>query len=88
MNKRVKHNTESIKNIDRRTFLTLGVMGVGTFMLGKLVGPYIDAFIHREDKIIDRKDFKNFSLVETNNEMFLTDAEGNDIVIIDKESFR
>jgi hypothetical protein len=85
----LKHEKkDSVENKNRRTLLALGATGVATFVLGKIVGPHIDNLLHPQDKLINRKDFENFTLVETNNEMMLSDKEGNDIVIIDKESFR
>jgi hypothetical protein len=82
-----KKDTENEINKNRRTFLTIGITGAAAFVIGKVFGPYLDAFVKPGDKVIDRKDFQNFSLIETNDEMLLTDKEGNDIFIIDKESF-
>lgn len=87
MGKQAQANKEP-SNKKRRALLKIGLTGVAAFALGKIVGPRIDDLIHPEDKIIDRKDFASFSLIETNGEMKLSDKEGNEIFVIDKESFK
>ncbi len=85
----MQHNEkDGVQNKNRRTFIALGLTGVATFVLGKIVGPHIDNLFNSGDKLINRKDFEHFTLVETQGEMLLSDKEGNDIVIIDKESFK
>ena len=83
-----EHTNKEPQNKKRRALLKLGFTGVAAFVIGKFAGPYIDDLLHPNDKIIDRKDFQSFSLIETNGEMKLSDKEGNDIFVIDKESFR
>lgn len=76
-----------IENKNRRTFLLMSVTGVLAFFAGKI----FDAgslFTEPKKQVTAEKDFKNFSLTETGAELSLKDKEGNDIFIIDKDSFK
>ena len=78
--------TKDIFNKHRRTFLTVAGTGVVAFILGKIFGPSVNLFTR--DTVINDKEFKNFRVVETRKEMKLFDRGGNEIFIIDKESFQ
>ncbi len=78
-------NKEVVFNRHRRTFLTVAGTGVIAFILGKIFGPSINLF--SKDHAISEKEFRNFRIVETNKEMKFYDRGGNEIFIVDKESF-
>lgn len=69
-------------NKNRRIFLALGATGLVTFIFGKLFGDFL------ERDIVSKAQFKNFTLTETGSEIKLTDNKGDEIFIIDKESFK
>lgn len=74
---------EIISNKNRRVLLTIAGTGVVAFIAGKIFGPSVTLF--SKDKVISNKEFKNFSLVETNKEMKLYDRKGDEIIIFEKE---
>ena len=73
-------------NKNRRTVLMVAGTGIISFILGKIFGPSINIF--SKEIILSEKEFKNFRIIETNKEMKLYDKNGNEIFIIDKESFK
>lgn len=81
----VSEKKKEIFNKHRRTFLTVAGTGVVAFILGKIFGPSINLF--SEDYVISEKEFKNFRIVETKKEMKFYDRGGNEVFIVDKESF-
>lgn len=76
---------ETVFNKHRRTALTIAGTGAVAFVLGKIFGPSINLF--SKDSVISSQDFKNFRITETDTEMTFFDRGGNEIFIIDKESF-
>ncbi len=81
----ISKKKEEIFNKHRRMFLTVAGTGVIAFILGKVFGPSINLF--SGDTVINEKSFKNFRIVETKKEMKFYDRGGNEIFIVDKESF-
>ncbi|MCW9054566.1 MAG: hypothetical protein OQJ98_01120 [Candidatus Pacebacteria bacterium] len=81
-----EENTFEKFNKNRRQFLVVGGASVASFFLGKIFGPSINLF--SQDIPISERDFKDFRIVETNKEMKLYDRKGNELFIVDKESFR
>ncbi len=79
-----KKNKETF-NKHRRMFLTVAGTGAVAFILGKIFGPSINFF--SEDTVISEKSLRNFRIVETKKEMRFYDRGGNEIFIVDKESF-
>lgn len=80
---RTEEKDELVANGRRRTFLIAGATGVGAFVLGKIFGPSINFFSPMQSVA----DFKNFRIVDSDEEMRLYDKLGNEIVIIEKEGF-
>ena len=78
-----KKKKESIFNERRRTLLLTGAAGVGAFILGKILGPSLNVFA--PDQSV--KEFDNFRIVDTKDEMRFFDKLGNEIVIIEKDGF-
>lgn len=70
-------------NENRRTFLMLGATGLVAFIFGKLFGHWFET-----RDIVSQANFENFTLTETHSEIKLSDRSGEDIFIIDKESFQ
>ncbi len=72
----------------RRNLIKLGLFGVGTFVVGKILGPSINFFgggVELEGgKIID---FKNFRVVENaDGELGFYDRLGNEILVMDHDT--
>jgi len=74
---------EEIFDKYRRTFLTVAGTGVIAFILGKIFGPSVNLF--SKDHVISEKEFQNFRVVNTKEEMRLYDKQGDEIIIIEKE---
>jgi hypothetical protein len=85
MEKAQLEDKTAVFNKHRRTILTVLGTGVIAFILGKVFGPSFNLF--SKDYTISDKEFKNFRIVETKKEMKFYDPTGNEIFIIDKESF-
>lgn len=74
-------------NVQRRNFLKWLGFGVGAFIafvLGKIFGPSIN-LSPRPLKIGNETLFKNFRLVETDEEIKMYNRTGDEIFIIEKE---
>jgi hypothetical protein len=71
-------------NTYRRNFLKFALVGAGGFLLGKLTDPLLQ-FV-RGEKVISEKDFKNFKFEETNKQLRVLDASGEEIIIVDKDT--
>ena len=69
----------------RRTFVRYALFGGAVFLVGKYLAPAINML--RGDTILNEKSFDNFRLTETGKQLRVTDDSGNEILIIDKESF-
>lgn len=78
---------QEVQNQKRRTVLALGFTGVVTFVLGKLFGSDIMSLFGVEE-VVSKREFSNFELKETKDEMILSDKRGDPIFIIDKTSFK
>lgn len=74
-----------IENQKRRTLLLAGLSGVGAFFASKLLGQV--TFSERSE-IVRSATFENFTFVETDDEMTVSERGGDVIVVIDKTSFR
>jgi len=74
-------------NDRRRNLIKLGFFGVGTFALGKILGPAISIFPQNLELTDIGKEtlFKNFRVVESNDELGIYDRLGNEILIIEKD---
>ncbi|MFC1734072.1 hypothetical protein ACFL6I_27525 [candidate division KSB1 bacterium] len=83
MSEAIQKNKEATFNKHRRTFLTVAGTGVVAFFLGKIFGPSISLF--PKDHVISEKEFQNFRVVNTKEEMRLYDRHGDEIIVIDKE---
>ncbi len=70
-------------NERRRNLLKLVAFGSATFVLGKVLGPSINLFGGRiaEGEITD---FKNFRVLDNEEELGFYDKLGNEILIIEK----
>lgn len=79
---------QNVENKQRRTILAFGVSGLLALLFGKLFKNDIVNVFVEGDTELNRKDFENFSLVETKDEMVLSDKGGDPIFIIEKDSFR
>jgi hypothetical protein len=71
-------------NLYRRNLLKLFLVGGGGFLLGKFIEPVMH-FV-QGDKIVSTKEFENFKFEETNKELRVLDKEGEEILIVDKDS--
>lgn len=69
----------------RRTFLKYAFFGGAVFLAGKYVNPFINLL--RGDTVLSEKTFQNFRVTETGKQLKVTDDEGLELLIIDKESF-
>ncbi|MDO8551992.1 MAG: hypothetical protein Q7S01_00505 [bacterium] len=72
-------------NSYRRNLLKLLAVGGGAFIVGKFANPFIN-FLNG-DKVIDEKTFQNFKFIETGREVKVIDSTGNEILIVEKDSF-
>jgi hypothetical protein len=84
---RVQGTAIPVATIDekRRAFLKYAFFGGTLFMAGKYVTPLINYF--RGDTVLSEKTFQNFTVTETGKELRVTDDDGAELLIIDKEGF-
>ena len=68
---------------NRRKFLKILLIGGGTLLVGKFLGPIILDFFSRGPKV--EQDFGNFRVSEDKKELIISDQTGEEIFIIDKE---
>jgi len=80
----IKKSTSEV-NIRRRSFIKYVSLGGAAFFVGKFFNPFIN-MLHG-DKVLDEKSFENFVVTETGKQLKFADKSGNDILIIDKNSF-
>jgi len=82
----IKKNTqkETVANPRKRTIIKLTLFGVGAFALGKLFGYLPDIFTDKVEKDIE---FKNFSFVETNKSITISEKDGEALLVVDKDGF-
>ena len=82
--RRLIRRTGTRINERRRTLLKLAAFGGATFVLGKVLGPSLNLF---GNGIADGEitDFKNFRVVDNDEELGFYDKLGNEILIIEKE---
>ncbi len=78
---------EDILVIDdrRRAFLKYALFGGAVFMAGKYMNPLVNLL--RGDTVISEQNFQNFKITETGRQLLVTDDEGDELLIIDKEGF-
>lgn len=78
---------EDILVIDdrRRAFLKYALFGGVVFMAGKYMNPLINLL--RGDTVISEQTFQNFKVTETGRQLRVTDDEGDELLVIDKEEF-
>ena len=69
----------------RRNFIKLTVFGGAVFLAGKYFGPFVNML--RGDTVINETLFSNFKVTETGKELRVTDDEGEEFLIIEKENF-
>lgn len=69
---------------ERRTLLKLALFGGGAFLVGKLFGSFTDLF---SDKVVKDVQFNNFRFVETGKKLTISEKDGQDILVVDKDSF-
>ncbi|OGC85037.1 hypothetical protein A3F55_02105 [Candidatus Adlerbacteria bacterium RIFCSPHIGHO2_12_FULL_53_18] len=83
--RRLFRRTGSAINERRRTLIKLAAFGGATFILGKVLGPSLNLFGGNiaEGEITE---FKNFRVVDNDEELGFYDKVGNEILIIEKES--
>lgn len=74
-----------VVNQRRRMFLTAGFAAVVTFVASRFIK---SSQLFTEEKIIQSTSFENFDLIETADEIRLSERGGEPIFIIDKASFR
>ena len=79
---RLFRRTGSAINERRRTILKLDAFGSATFVLGKVLGPSINLFGGVVEGEIT--EFKNFRVVDNDEEIGFYDKLGNEILIIEK----
>ena len=70
-------------NQRRRNFLKILLIGGGALLAGKIFGPPILNLFSSSPKI--EKDFENFHVSEDKKELIISDQNGEEIFIIDKE---
>jgi hypothetical protein len=75
------------KTIDeqRRTFLKYALFGGVVFLAGKYMNPLINLL--QGDAVLSEKTFQNFKITETGKQLQVTDDDGNDVLIIDKDGY-
>ena len=72
-------------NLRRRNFVKIVALGGVAFLAGKFFGPHMDVI--KNDSVVDEKILGNFKIIETNKQLNVLDKKGNEIMIIDKDSF-
>lgn len=80
---------KTVKNPKRRLMLTMGVTGVVAFILGKIFGDRDNYLL--PDSLqgpVKETRFSHFTLTEKEDEIILTEKDGEPIFVIDKESFK
>jgi hypothetical protein len=80
---------KKVTNQHRRTFLMVSATGAVAFLVGKFFGNGDGLHFGKkepEESLIAQKDFNNFVLTETENEMSLLDRFGNKLVVIEKDT--
>jgi hypothetical protein len=68
-------------NKNRRNFLKLLFVGIGSFLLGKVFGSFFSKSSCREFE----KDFGEFRVEEDKKELVVYDRSGEKILIVDKQ---
>ena len=72
-------------NLRRRNFVKIAALGSVAFLAGKFFGPHMD--IIKNDGVVDEKILGNFKIIETDQQLNILDKKGNEILVIDKDSF-
>ena len=69
----------------RRAFLKYALFGGAVFMAGKYMNPLVNLL--RGDTVLSEQTFQNFKVTETGRQLRVTDDEGDELLVIDKEEF-
>jgi|OM-RGC.v1.031707893 hypothetical protein len=77
----------TVRNPRRRSFLLFGATGLGAFVLGRLIGDDL-ARLFSFDGAEHHKKIGGFSVIEKRSEMIIKDQSGEEVFVIDTESFR
>ncbi len=80
-----KNGGNDTLDIRRRNFIKLTVFGGAIFLVGRYFGPFVNML--RGDTVINETLFSNFKVTETGKELRVTDDEGEEFLIIEKENF-
>jgi hypothetical protein len=89
MAKNKKRSGSDIKDDNRRKFLKWSVFGGATFLLGRIFGDGLDHLSSEpqaKNKTSKEADFKNFRVVETENELSFYDKREKDAILIIEKS--
>ena len=70
--------------INRRNFLKLAAFGGVAFVAGKFFSPLLN--IVKKDKVVKETLFNDYKITETNKQFKLTDKQGDEIIIVDKDN--
>ena len=70
--------------INRRNFLKLAAFGGVAFVAGKFFSPFLN--IVKKDKVVKETLFNNYKITETESQFKLTDKQGDEIIIVDKDN--
>lgn len=77
----------AVKNPKRRMMLTLGVTGVVALVLGKVFGDAGERFLQQSGfGTVKETKFRNFTLTESEAQIVLSDRQGDEIFIVEKET--
>jgi len=68
---------------NRRNFLKFLLVGIGTFLIGRFLGPNL----FKKTPTKTETKVGNFKVAEDDNEIIFSDSGGEEILIIDKDTF-
>lgn len=83
-----KKSFDDIRDYRRRKFLKWSAFGGVTLLFGRLFGKEVNEFIQKENlkgEVLNKMNFKNFQMVETEERLSLYDKNRNSVLSIDKE---
>ena len=72
-------------NLRRRNFVKFAAVGRVDFLAVNFFGRHLNVF--KNDSVVDEKILGNFKIIETGKQLNVLDKKGNEIMIIDKDSF-
>lgn len=86
-------NQNKQEDIDknRRKFLAVMLIGSGTFLVEKLLGPLLSRFLNNQSPktktaLSDKTSFSDFQITENDKVLSIYDSSGEEVFQIDKES--